>query len=175
MAGFLCAPTVTLSASHSWPTPSSAGLMCVTAGMDCACLLTVQWDHSVQLAPRFITSICFLWVDPSCGKITVEHLGKASAWFGSRSVPSHSNGGMIYCSSHNHIVWTPEHHVWTPFFSLFHSLFTVLYVSKVAHYTHVACSPWPLSPIIFNPICSRMHVILDASFPVGLKDARPWG
>lgn len=126
------APTVTLSARHSCPTPSSAGFMCVRVGMDCACLLT-QWDHSVQLAPRFITSICFLWADPSCDKITLEHLGKASAWFGSCCVPS-----SVLLPTHVEAQCAAVHtvtllNVWTPFFFLYQYSFTVQYVSELTH------------------------------------------
>lgn len=85
---WISAPLVTLPAGHSCPTQSSAGFMCVRAWMKCACLQTAQWDGRVHPAPGFITSICFLWASRSCGEITAEHLGKASAWFRSRSTPS---------------------------------------------------------------------------------------
>lgn len=104
---------VTLPASHSCPTQSLLGFMCVKARMECACSEIVQWDCSVHPAPGFIASICFLWASPSCSKITVEHLGKASAWFRSHSTPSATPSlsipplrlSVMCCISHKHIPW----------------------------------------------------------------------
>ena len=58
---------------------------CVRAETERACSRIAQWDFRVHPAPGCTTSICFLWGRPSCGKITAEHLGEASALFRSHS------------------------------------------------------------------------------------------
>ena len=148
--------------------------------MECGCSQTARWDRSVHPAPSFITSICFLRANPSCGKITAVHLGKAAAWFRSRGTHSAvplstlSCWGSRCCISRRH---TPK------CLDKLHLFFFLLLIFSLSLYLphHVSFITLLLLSSTSTSILSSHHLSLKAARYLGCsspprpeRDARPW-